>query len=425
VPADGNYDLGIRSANNLANGASGRFRIEVDGANATGSIPVPVTGSWDTYQWFGKKGVPLKAGKHVLKIVSEQQWFDVSTLSIEASGSADTLAPSAPTGLKVSAVSPTGLTLSWSPAKDNVGVAAYRVYRNGALTTTVSGTTTSVVMSGLSQATSYTFSVSAVDAAGNATPSTLLTASTSAPPLWFAGMEAGNMLEWYRDGGGAEHLGMDGTYEGSGSTPTVAPDGSSSQASRDRSHTGSWAAKLAIPGTGGIRLWRWNEPMQNRELYYSLWYFFPRGYTVGSNGWNNILQYKSRTSDGKNDPFFLMQWKNQGTAMYPSLYWWQPSTTEGPLPGQRGQRTWDFPNAPIPVGRWFNIEVRYVCSGDFNGAIQVWQDGVELLKLEGIRTAFPGGDCIWAATNYGQNISPSPYYFYVDDAVISRTRVGP
>jgi hypothetical protein len=238
-------------------------------------------------------------------------------------------------------------------------------------------------------------------------------------------MEAGNMLEWYKDGGGAEHLGMDGTYQGTGTGPTVAPDGSSSQASRDFAHSGSWSAKLSLPGTGGIRLWRWNEPMQNRELYYSVWYYFPRGYTVGQNGWNNILQYKSRTSDGKNDPFFLMQWKNQGTAMYPSLYWWQPSSMEGPQPGQFGQRTWDFPNVPIPVGRWFNIEVRYVCAGDFTGAIQVWQDGVQLIRLEGIRTAFPGGDCIWAVTNYAQNISPAPYNMYVDDAAISRTRINP
>ena len=86
VPANGNYDLGIRAANNLAPGA---FRIEVDGVNVTGTVAVPLTGSWSTYEWFGKNGVALTAGKHVVKLVSEKQWFDVSALSIQGSAGAE------------------------------------------------------------------------------------------------------------------------------------------------------------------------------------------------------------------------------------------------------------------------------------------------------------------------------------------------
>ena len=83
VAANGNYDLGIRASNNAAIGA---FHIEVDGANVTGTVQVPSTGSWNTYQWFGKKGVPLTAGTHVVRLVADQQWFNVSALSMPASG---------------------------------------------------------------------------------------------------------------------------------------------------------------------------------------------------------------------------------------------------------------------------------------------------------------------------------------------------
>jgi hypothetical protein len=49
----------------------------------------------------------------------------------------DTRKPSAPSNLKVSNVAPTGMTLSWQPSKDNVGVAGYEIYVNGTLTSTM------------------------------------------------------------------------------------------------------------------------------------------------------------------------------------------------------------------------------------------------------------------------------------------------
>ncbi len=95
VPANGTYDVGIRAANNYGTGA---FHIEVDGANVTGAVPVPKTGGWSTYQWFGKKGVALTAGTHVVRLVSDQQWFNVSALSMQASSTSGTGTPTGSAG---------------------------------------------------------------------------------------------------------------------------------------------------------------------------------------------------------------------------------------------------------------------------------------------------------------------------------------
>jgi chitodextrinase len=92
----------------------------------------------------------------------------------------DTTPPAAATGLAVSAVSPTGLTLSWKPATDNVGVTGYDVYRAGAKVASV--TTTTSVQSGLACATSYALGVVARDAAGNSSQQAQVNASTSACP---------------------------------------------------------------------------------------------------------------------------------------------------------------------------------------------------------------------------------------------------
>src|SRR3989442_849014 len=89
-----------------------------------------------------------------------------SAVSATTKALADTQAPSSPTNLAATVVSSSQIDLSWSPATDNVGVTGYRVYRNGTLAASPSGT--SVSITGLSAGTTYSFTVSAVDAAGNA-----------------------------------------------------------------------------------------------------------------------------------------------------------------------------------------------------------------------------------------------------------------
>ncbi|ACU72507.1 cellulose-binding family II [Catenulispora acidiphila DSM 44928] len=103
--------------------------------------------------------------------------FSVSATAA-GSGGGDTTAPSVPANLAVTGTTASSASLSWSPSTDNVGVTGYRVYRNGAQVGTSSGTT--FTDTGLSAATHYTYTVAAVDAAGNVSaPSTGATATTT------------------------------------------------------------------------------------------------------------------------------------------------------------------------------------------------------------------------------------------------------
>src|SRR5439155_320548 len=52
-------------------------------------------------------------------------------LSVTTPPLPDTTAPTTPTGLGASAITPTSVILSWGAATDNVGVTGYRVYVNG------------------------------------------------------------------------------------------------------------------------------------------------------------------------------------------------------------------------------------------------------------------------------------------------------
>jgi chitodextrinase len=81
----------------------------------------------------------------------------------------DTTPPSAPGTVTASGVGQTQLTLNWGAASDNVAVTGYRLTRNGTtLPATVSGLT--FTDTGLSPATTYSYTVRALDAAGNVGP---------------------------------------------------------------------------------------------------------------------------------------------------------------------------------------------------------------------------------------------------------------
>lgn len=80
-------------------------------------------------------------------------------------GEPDTTPPTAPTGLTVTGKTATSVSLSWTAATDNKAVTGYQVFKDGALASSVAGT--SATIGGLSSNTTYVFTVKARDAAGN------------------------------------------------------------------------------------------------------------------------------------------------------------------------------------------------------------------------------------------------------------------
>jgi hypothetical protein len=96
----------------------------------------------------------------------------------------DTVAPAVPTGLTATASSVSEIDLSWTAATDTVGVAGYMVFRDGGTTPIGIVTTgTTFADTGLAPSSDHSYTVVAVDAAGNASaPSALAVATTLTLP---------------------------------------------------------------------------------------------------------------------------------------------------------------------------------------------------------------------------------------------------
>ena len=151
---------------------------------------------------------------------------------------ADTQAPSTPTNLIASGTTQTATTLSWTGSTDNVGVTGYNVYQGTTLKTTV--TSTSTTITGLTAATTYSFSVKAKDAAGNiSASSSTLNVTTTSP----AGTTTELLFSEYIEGSGNNKA-----LEISNATGTSI-NLSIYSVKKQTNGAGAWSAGIALSGT--------------------------------------------------------------------------------------------------------------------------------------------------------------------------------
>lgn len=91
----------------------------------------------------------------------------MSVVAMEIKGiQVDTTPPSAVSSLTALLVSPTSFKLNWSATSDDTGVVGYRIYNNGVQIAAV-GNVLTYTHSGLTPGTTYSYTVKAIDAAGN------------------------------------------------------------------------------------------------------------------------------------------------------------------------------------------------------------------------------------------------------------------
>ncbi|MDA8686255.1 fibronectin type III domain-containing protein, partial [Robiginitalea sp.] len=109
----------------------------------------------------------------------------------------DTEGPTAITDLSASNITVNSAVLSWSDAFDNVGVVNYRVLRNGTFLANA-GTNLTYTVTGLTNGTAYTFTVLAIDAAGNQSLSSNVvnvTTIDTTPPARVSDLAASNITD--------------------------------------------------------------------------------------------------------------------------------------------------------------------------------------------------------------------------------------
>ena len=110
-----------------------------------------------------------------------------------ATGKVESVRPTKPAKLRSVAVNSTTIRLAWTASADNVGVAGYKVRRNGKHVTTLYHARTSYVDSALDPGATYNYEIKAFDAAGNESAlSDPTQATTPEPHLYPTNISLGN-----------------------------------------------------------------------------------------------------------------------------------------------------------------------------------------------------------------------------------------
>jgi len=218
--------------------------------------------------------------------------------------------------------------------------------------------------------------------------------------IWTADMEAGDLFQWL-DGGEqqAEH-------------------GGSASASDEAAHCGQYSVKQFLPGAsdGGTEAYSTlSHKAPDQDAYYSFWIYFPESYDV-PNFWS-IATFASEDLTG----FWRLNVYTPTGGMRLTLLY-EKSATE--ITRETSSLK------VIPPKRWVHVEILYEIS-ETDGRITVWQDGGDPIYevVSGDEFARPtiklGQDLFFALAASTDGVTPEPAVYYVDDVVISKTKLGP
>ncbi|MCQ4206124.1 chitinase [Streptomyces longispororuber] len=152
------------------------------GASGTGTTDVstwsPGSSSWQqltTSFTTGANTTSVTVYTHGWYGQSAYYVDDINVFGPDGGGGSDPVQiPAVPTGLAAGTATSSSVDLSWSPVS---GATGYNVYRDGAKVASATGA--SATVSGLAADTSYSFQVSAINAAGESAKSTAVSARTA------------------------------------------------------------------------------------------------------------------------------------------------------------------------------------------------------------------------------------------------------
>lgn len=179
---NGNYNVRLHLAetSSSVNAAGQRlFNVDLQSQRALTNVDIFARAGNTKYKAvIAEAPATVTAGQLIIRLGPVAGIARVEAIEVLGGGASDTQPPTAPSSMTFTAVTSNSVTVNWGASTDNVGVTGYRLARSASVIGTTSGAL-SFTETGLSPSTSYTYSVVALDAAGNA--STITSASVTTP----------------------------------------------------------------------------------------------------------------------------------------------------------------------------------------------------------------------------------------------------
>ena len=281
------------------------------------------------------------------------------TVTTPAAG--DTQPPTVPTGLTATVVGTSRVDLSWNASTDNVGVAGYTIYRNGAVLANVGSTSFSDLL--LTANTTYTYRVDAFDAAGNHSAQSS-TATVTMPGVVFSDdFETGNLSKWTAQGG-----------------MTV---------QQQVTYAGTWAARATSSGSPAYAYKTFSSGVS--ELYYD-----GRFNAISEASASTASLVRFRTASGGAIVSIFRRGSNDKLSYYNDV---TGASTLGPV---------------MTLGSWHELEVHVLVNGT-SSVVEVWLDGTKVIT----KTGESLGTTPVGRVYIGDNSSGRTFDYAFDNALVT------
>lgn len=212
--------------------------------------------------------------------------------------------------------------------------------------------------------------------------------------LWRADHETGDLSQWTAGQGEA----VFNTGTGSVEVVTV-----------DHAVSGSHALALRIDGSeGGVnaaRIFRWARTPASG--FYGAYLYFQE--PVPTSSWWNVMQVKSPAEADDTLPTWVVNVAVTDDGL--RLYLWDAIE-------EVSHPSWEaLADVVVPLGQWVHVEMYVQRSTGTDGRVALWQDGVLLFDLPGVRTGVTD-ELQWSINNYTDAQTPGPVLLLADDATI-------
>jgi hypothetical protein len=227
--------------------------------------------------------------------------------------------------------------------------------------------------------------------------------------LWFAQHETGDFTEWY--------AASKGGYSAEAPVTSVV-------VSTLFAHSGTHSVQLANattstqvngapPPDGTAALYRQDDFPPG--AYYSAWYYLPQSYQT-STDWT-IMQFRYPPNGDAGTGGLLVDVDLRSLAngdMILDVFDHREQYLRSPTAE---------PALPIPIAKWFQIEVFFNNIGNDSGRFTLWLNGQVNYDIQ--RPFGLNSTTIWSPCSSTEGLTPTQSDLYVDDAAVSLVRVGP
>jgi hypothetical protein len=168
----GTVTVNVTAADNTGGTGISKVEFYVDGVLKATNTASPYSFSWDT--------TTATNASHALTAKAYDGASNVTT-SGTVNIIVDNSPPTTPGSFAASGITTGSVNLSWTASSDNNAVTGYRLTRNGTTIATLGSTTLSYSDTNLASSTAFTYTVVALDAAGNASTAATVSATTLTP----------------------------------------------------------------------------------------------------------------------------------------------------------------------------------------------------------------------------------------------------